>query len=125
MIPEKSIGKAQLDELTKQQTTRMRHYANYVTEMLGIIFSRHGTDDAILVSMVDWYEDLNAHLIYINELLEKQDHDIVPQDTIRDFRKVILKGFGGKARFIKECFLSFKNFEANDILKYLPIVERI
>jgi hypothetical protein len=40
-------------------------------------------------------------------------------------KKIVLKIFSGQARFMKECFLSFMNFEPNEILDYLPYVQKI
>jgi len=76
--------------------------------MLSLIFGIHGTEEDKFVAMVDFYEDMNVHLKCINELLDKQSD--IPRDSIGEVKKIILKTFGNRAKFIKECFLSFKNF---------------
>ena len=40
-------------------------------------------------------------------------------------KKVVLKEFKKQAKFIKDCFLSFENFEPQEILSYLPVVQKI
>lgn len=72
--------------------------------------------------MVDYYEDLNVHLQCINELLEMQEDRFLPPYTIKDTRKIILSNFSAKAKFIKECFLAFKNFESKEMIDLLPVI---
>ena len=36
---------------------------------------------------------------------------------------MVLAVFSLKAKFIKECFLSFKNFESAEMLTLLPIIQ--
>lgn len=75
--------------------------------------------------MVDQYLDLETNLIFINELIDKQEmtrHPYIKLDQCHMMKMSILKQFCTKAKFIKECFLSFKNFEPEEILGFLPIV---
>ena len=40
-------------------------------------------------------------------------------------KKIILKEYSAVAKFMKECFLSFKSFEPKEIMRNLPIIESI
>ena len=40
-------------------------------------------------------------------------------------KKIILKEYSTVAKFIKDCFLSFKSFEPKEIIRNLPIIEKI
>ena len=90
--------------------------------MLGLIFGIHGTNEDKFNGMVDYYEDLNVHLQCINELCEKQDERHLPPYTITDTRRIVLSNFSAKAKFIKECFLAFKNFESKEMIDLLPVI---
>ena len=84
---------------------------------MGIIFSSHGTDEDLYVDMVDHYDNLKVSLHWINELLDKcEQNPEVTMGDIQKMKKAVLKIFSKKAGFIKECFLSFPNFEPNEIL---------
>ena len=91
--------------------------------MLGLIFGIHGTNEDMFINMVDFYEEMNTNLMCINELLDKQVS--IPKAEIKKVKKIFLEIFSKKAKFVKECFLSFKNFDSNEMIKLYPTILKI
>ena len=124
-------------------------YSKLVAQMLGHVFSIHGTEDILHVQMVNYYEAMVVRLTCINEVIDKQTPDVhllmnILNDDRIDYedymdnkthnarepkpdslKKIILKEFGTRAKFVKECFLSFKSFEPEKLTDLLPVIEDI
>ena len=108
----------------------VQKYAILVAKMLGHVFAIHGTEDEIFVRMVEYYEDMCIKLTCLHELIEKQGLDFNTYlDSIYQkpdtLKKIILKEFGAKAKFVKDCFLAYKSFETEDVQDLLPTIGKI
>ena len=88
----------------------LQGYAKLLAKLLGLVFAQHGTEDEFFFLAIDHYEELKTKLICLNELLNKQRAEL-PMIDFPKMKKVVLKEFKKQAKFIKDCFLSFENFE--------------
>ena len=67
-VLENSIDTTEIEIKKNEIRNKVNMYSKAISKLLSLIFGVHGTDEETFVGMVEYYEFMNQHLTFINEL---------------------------------------------------------